>query len=210
MAGRFHSRATISRPPPHVSAERRPQYLPIPLGDLRPARRLQRRRMTERLWRRYRAELVAVLGILLAATAALVSIARPTDSVYLRGDRVYVDGVALVHPPGNAGVATGRVYEGPATLVIVTGSDGLVTASAVTFLGTEKVTAVCRLDPPASGELLDRCQLQIGRSAVRCRDTMPLDSPGTWDRRCSDGRHLSIAVPSGAALIPMPFPLGEP
>lgn len=153
--------------------------------------------------------MVAVCGLLLAASAALVSVSRPPASVYLEGDRVHVDGVVLIHPTGNGGVRSGRVYEGPATLLILPEPDGEVTASAVTFQRGVKVTGVCRLQPPAAGVIVESCQLDIGPTSVACRDTMLLSTPGTWERRCSDGARLSIAVPTGGALVPMPFALGE-
>lgn len=209
MADHSHSRAAVSHDSTDTPIDRHPQYLPVPLGDLRPVRRRQRRHLLGRLWRRHLAETVAACGVLLAATAALLAISRPADSVYLEGDRVHVDGVTLVHPAGNAGVVAGRVYQGPATLVLIPFRGGAVTASAVTFIHGEKVTGVCRLDPPSSGEIAESCELRMGRTAIDCRDTMPLSTPGTWSRRCSDGKRLSITVPSGTAVVPMPFPLGE-
>jgi hypothetical protein len=154
--------------------------------------------------------MVAAGGLLLAATAALLSLSRPPESVYLQGDHVYVNGVALHHPAGNGGVVSGRLYEGPATLLIVPAGDGAVSASAVTFLDGEKVTGVCHLAPPSATEVVEACQLHMARTTVVCRDSMLLRAPGTWQRRCSDGIRLSITVPSGAAVIPMPFPMGWP
>ncbi len=207
-------RRTPSRVPPtglsgEVPVDRKPQYLPLPLGGLKPAHRAKRTRPASRWWRRHRAELVAGCGVLLAASAAVLSLFRPPASVYLEGDHVYVDGITLLHPASNGGVVSGLLYEGAATLLIIPGADGEVMASAVTFLHGEKVTGVCRLAPPAGGRIAERCQLQIGPTSVDCRDSMLLQTSGTWQRRCSDGKRLSIAVPTGGALVPMPFPLGE-
>jgi hypothetical protein len=161
-----------------------------------------------RLWR-CRVEIAAAVGLILAAAGVLVTVTRPPLAVYLSGDAVHVDGVTLSQAPGNGGLRTGRLYTGAATMVLTAGPDSSVIASAVTFAKGEEVRAVCTLDASASFEVRERCQFQMGDTSFNCDDVFSLTAPGEWLRRCSDGQVLKIEVPTGAELIPMPFPLGR-
>jgi hypothetical protein len=162
-----------------------------------------------RLWRRRGSELVAAAGLLLTVAAAVVTMTRPPLSDYLQGDTVHVGGFTLSHPADNGGLTDGRLYTGPATLLMVDQPDGAVIASAVTYLEGEKVTGVCTFGPPTTTEVTERCLLHIGSAAVTCEDALRFESQGGWQRRCSDGQVLTITVPAGGEVIPMPFPLGR-
>jgi hypothetical protein len=152
---------------------------------------------------------VAAGGLLLAVAAAVVTVTRPALSVYLEGDTVHVGDLTLAHPPGNGGLAAGRLYTGPATLLMVARPDGSVVASAITYLGGERVTGVCTFGPPGATGVTEHCALHIGGMSVTCEDALRFDVPGGWQRRCSDGQVLTVSVPGGAEVIPMPFPLGR-
>lgn len=189
--------------------DRDPQLLPVPLGDLRPRRRARSVAAPLRLWRRHSYEILAAGGLLLAVTAAVVTLTRPALAVYLQGDLVHIGSLTLSHPRDNGGLAEGRLYTGPATLLLVARADGALVASGVTFLGGQRVTGVCTLGPAAATEITESCALHIGGRSVTCADALRFDTPGSWERTCSDGQRLTIAVPAGAAVIPMPFPLGR-
>jgi len=189
--------------------DRDPQHLPVPLGDLRPRRQARGAAAPTRFWRRRNSEIVAAVGMLLAIAAAVVTVTRPPLSVYLEGDTVHVGGLALTHQAGNGGLTEGSLFTGPATLLMVTRSDGSVVASAVTFLAGRRVTGVCHFGPPGATEIMEHCELHIGGASVTCDDTLRFDAPGSWQRRCSDGQALTVSVPDGTDVIPMPFPLGR-
>ncbi|MGD0833675.1 MAG: hypothetical protein ABSA40_04510 [Candidatus Dormibacteria bacterium] len=172
---------------------------------------MRRRRIIRRpvrLWR-HRVELAAVAGLILALIAVLVTVTRPPIAVYLSGDAVHVDGFTLTHAPGNGGLTTGRLYTGAATMVLTTGPDGSVIASGVTYDKGVEVRAVCALEAPTSSEVRERCLFHTDGASFACVDVYNLTAPGAWQRRCSDGQVLSIDVPAGAELIPVPFPVGR-
>jgi len=189
--------------------DRDPQHLPVPIGDLRPRRKPRTTPALIRLWRRRGFELLAVVGLLLAVAAAVVTVTRPPLSVYLEGETVHVAGLTLSHPANNGGLTQGRLYTGPATLLMIGRPHGAMVASAVTYLKGERVTGVCDFGPPTATAVAERCVLQIGSASVTCADALRFAEQGSWQRRCSDGQVLTVAVPSGAEAIPMPFPLGR-
>lgn len=189
--------------------DRDPQLLPVPLGGLRPRRQVRSVPAPLRLWRRHGYEILATGGLLLAVAAAVVTMTRPALAVYLEGDTVHIGSLTLSHPRDNGDLAEGRLYTGAATLLLVSRPDGAVIASAVTFLGGERVTGVCTLGPPVTTEITESCAFHIGGRSVTCEDVLRFDTPGTWERACSDGQRLTVAVPAGETVIPMPFPLGR-
>lgn len=188
--------------------DRDPQNLPVPIAGLRPER--QRPEPAPlRFWRRRGAELVAASGLLLAVAAAGVTVTRPPVAAYMEGDTVHVGDLTLHHPANNGGVDVGRLYTGPATLLMVTRADGSVVASSVTFLDGQRVTGVCTFGPPSATLISERCLFEIGGASVTCDDTLRFAAPGSWQRRCSDGQQLTVSVPQGADVIPLPFDLGR-
>lgn len=189
--------------------DRDPQHLPVPIGGLRPRRQPRTTSAPMRLWRRRGSELFAAAGLLLAVAAAVVTVTRPPLSVYLEGDTVHVAGLTLSHPADNSGLTQGRLYTGPATLLMIDRPDGAVIAAAVTYLGGERVTGVCDFGPPTTTEVAEHCVLQIGSAAVTCEDALRFEGQGSWQRRCSNGQVLTVTVPAGAEVIPLPFPLGR-
>jgi hypothetical protein len=189
--------------------DRNPQHLPVPIGDLRPRRKPRTTPSPVRLLRRRGSELLAALGILLAVAAAVVTVTRPPLSVYLEGGTVHVAGLTLAHPANNGGLTGGRLYTGPATLLMIERADGAMVASAVTYLNGERVTGLCNYGPPTATSVAERCVIQIGKATVTCEDALRFTGQGGWQRRCSDGQVLTVTVPAGAEVIPMPFPLGR-
>jgi hypothetical protein len=195
--------ATIDRP---RTAERRAQYLLVPLAGLQPVRRPRAVPRLVRLWRR-RVQLATLLGVTLVIAAGVVTATTPPVAVYLSDDAVHADGLTLVHPAGNGGLATGRLYTGAATMLLTAGPGGTVVASAVTYRSGQKVRAVCTLYSPGGTEVWEACDIRTGRTTVVCHDVFDL-AAGAWRRHCSDGQVLSIEVPAGTEVIPVPFPLG--
>ena len=189
--------------------DRDPQHLPVPIGDLRPQWRERTEAAPIRLWRRRGHRLAAGAGLLMAVAAAVVTVTRPPLSVYLEGNTVDVGGFTLAQPSDNGGLTEGRLYTGPAALLLIDRPDGSVLASAVTYLDGQTVTGVCTFGPSTPTALTEHCMLHIGRAAVTCEDALRFEAPGTWKRRCSDGQALTVSVPAGAEVIPMPFPLGR-
>jgi len=189
--------------------DRDAQHLPVPIGDLRPRRHRRTTPAALRLWRRRGSELAAAVGLLLAVAAAVVTVTRPPLSVYLEDNAVHVAGLTLSHPMDNGGLTDGHLFTGPATLLMVDRPHGAVVASAVTYLRGARVTGVCDFGPPTTTEVAERCILQIGSVSVTCEDALRFEGQGSWQRSCSDGQRLTVTVPAGAVVIPMPFPLGR-
>ena len=48
-----------------------------------------------------------------------MTLTRPALAVYLEGDTVHIGGLTLSHPADNGGLAEGRLYTGPATLLLI-------------------------------------------------------------------------------------------
>lgn len=197
----------MSEPSRRPRGIQRAQYLPLPIGEFRAVRRHRTTPLRVRVWR-HRPGFAAAAGVALAIAAVLVTVTSPPAAVYLSGDAVHVDGITLGHPAGNGGLTTGRLYTGAATMVLRAGPDGTVVASAVTHEQGEEMRAVCTLDSSGATDLTERCQFRTGKTSFACDDVYNLSAPGAWQRRCSNGRVLSIQVPAGAEVIPMPFALG--
>lgn len=106
---------------------------------------------------RHSLEILATCGLLLAVAAAVVTVTRPALAVYLEGDTVHIGSLTLSHPRDNGGLAEGRLYTGPATLLMVSRPGGAVVASAVTFLGGQRGDRL--LHPRSSGGHRDHREL---------------------------------------------------
>jgi hypothetical protein len=195
--------------PPPALVDREARSLPVPIAGLRPVRRSRRRHATLRLWRSRGRQLLTVIGLLLAAAAAAVTLTRPPLSVYAEGGVIHLQG-SLLLPAASPDVPAGdRLYTGAATLLLVPGRGGAIVAAAVTVLDGQHVSGLCDFGPPSAVQVAERCTLRIGRHAVTCDDVLRFAEAGTWQRRCSDGQSLVVSVPKGGTVVPMPFPLGR-
>ncbi len=129
-----------------------------------------------------------------------------TSIVVMDAAGVDVDGVLFtsVVPQAAAGL---HVFGGPASLAISVPHEGTSRAGAVMKWGGLATTGQCVL-AVVGAQASEACQFQEGSSRFSAADTF--DAGGhVWHRRYADGTDVTIAVPAGSTLIPIPFPLGH-
>jgi hypothetical protein len=195
VAGRIDGAAAL---------DRMPQILPIPLGGLTPVRR----RSSAVLRRFRRHQTTALLGLAAVATggAAWLSTSSRSFTVEVTVGGVRVDDAVLTastrHPVGGM-----RVFTGQASLALTTGDSGSKRAAAVMTLNGVEETGQCEIHvlPMTASEA---CRFKGGALEFTSAGAFDFAS-WTWHRRYSDGVEISIKVPRGSELIPIPFPLGH-
>ena len=100
-----------------------------------------------------------------------------------------------------------QMFIGAAALAIATTRAGTERAGAVMSWNGVPTTARCVLRRTDAGAA-EVCDYHIGATRLSSTDDYAA-SARTWHRRYSDGMEIAITVPTGAALIPIPFPLGR-
>ncbi len=121
------------------------------------------------------------------------------------GTGVHVDGTTLT--PVAQKTSGSQVYTGAATLVIDTSSSGVITAAAVMTWNGLSATVRCVFLHSGTGGV-ETCLYELGSQQLSSIDRF---SAGTqsWYRQYSDGVAVTISVPRGSMVIPVPFPLGH-
>ena len=197
--------ARIETRSPRLRLDRTPQNLPVPLGGLVPAHRNESR--LSRNWRRQRARILSVAGLMLAVAGGWLAVATPSLPVYADGRGVHVGEVTLV--PLQHQLQQGvRVYTGAVAFAVVDVSPRQVRASAVTTMNGVSVSGVCHLVRTGGGDAREDCAFSVHGATLHSIDVFD-SSSHTWRRTYSDGRTASFAVPPGASVVPVPIPLGR-
>jgi hypothetical protein len=197
-------RRVVDLPRTTVILDRSPQILPVPLGGLAPARRQTAPWI--RWWRRHQPTVLTVIAIAAIGIAAWVSTSPRSFSVALRGGDVSVDGTVLTAAGHEQAIGT-RVFTGDGSLAITAGASGTVHAGAVMIWKDLPTTGQCVLHVVARSAT-ETCEFAIGADHVASIDGFDF-AAGAWNRHYTDGIEVTIAVPAGTALIPIPFPLGR-
>ena len=185
------------------SLERSSQTLPVPLGGLAPVHRHST--ALRRALRRYRSTPMMALALAAAGIGVWLSVSPRSFDAGLDAVGVHVDDMVLT-PVAQSAVGT-KVFTGAATLVLAVGSPGIVRAGAVTTWNGVPTTGRCVLIGGAAGAS-ETCQYELGTARLTSTDAY-VARTRTWHRRYSDGDEITITVPAGSALIPIPFPLGR-
>lgn len=184
------------------SLDRSPQTLPVPLGGLVPAHR--HTTALRRTLRRHRSAPLLALGLVAAAGGVWLS----TPAGFQAGrDQagVHVDDLTLSRVRQT--VAGTEIFGGSATLVITTGAVVSRGGAVMSWNGVP-ATGRCVLVHAVSAETRETCDFTIGATRLTAVDRFdPVIR--TWSRRYDDGDEITIALPAGASLIPIPFPLGR-
>ena len=183
--------------------DRTPQLLPVPLGGLNPARRKPSTLL--RRWRRHQPKVMIATALVAGACGVWLATKPVTSTVAMDATGVHVDGalLAAVSPQTVHGV---QVFDGPASLAITTPRGGTSRAGAVMTWEGLATTGQCVLVVGAGAS--DACRFTIGGAGLSAADTFDARSH-VWYRRYADGVEVTIAVPAGSPLIPVPFPLGH-
>jgi len=184
-------------------SERSSQTLPVPLGGLAPVRRQSR--AMRRTLRHYRPALLMAFAFAASGCGVWLSISPRTFDAGGDAVGVHIDDMTLTpvaHP--ESGI---RVFTGAATLVIVVPSPHTERAGAVTTWNGIPTTGRCVLTDGAAvtGET---CEYDMGITRLTSVDSFTA-ATRTWHRRYSDGVEITVEVPVGSAVIPIPFPLGR-
>lgn len=195
----------IARAPNPIALDRSPQTLPVPLGGLRPARRNPSTLL--RQWRRHQPKVMIVTALVVGVCGVWLSVTPTTFTVAMTVAGVMVDGARLT--PLQRQTPDGvEVFVGPASLAITRGrGDGTSRAGAVMSWGGVAATGQCVLVVLSTGAS-DACRFMIGASRLTAIDTYDARNR-VWHRQYQDGLDVTIALPSGTPLIPIPFPLGH-
>jgi hypothetical protein len=186
-----------------VSLERSAQTLPVPLGGLSPVHRHST--VLLRGWRRHRTAPLMALALACAGSGVWLSVIPRSFVAGRDAVGVQLDDVTLV--PEGPSVAGIQIFTGPATMAITTSLSGIARAGAVMTWNGNPATGRCVLIRIAA-DASETCDFQIGSTRVTSADHFAARTR-TWGRRYSDGVEVSITVPGGSALIPIPFPLGR-
>jgi hypothetical protein len=191
--------------PTEPALDRSPQTLPVPLGGLSPARRQSS--ALAWWWRRHQPTALTVIAIASIGVAVWVSTSPRSFSVVVRGGDVSVDGEILtpaVQEPAN-GV---RVFTGRGSVAIGAASSGTTRSGAVMTWNGLAMTGQCVLHVTGANAS-EACEFTTeGGARVTSVDNFDFDAR-VWHRRYQDGMDVTIAVPAGTELIPIPFPLGR-
>jgi len=155
--------------------------------------------------RRYRSAPMMALALAAAGSGVWLSISPRSFEAGVDAVGVHVDGVVLT-PVAQSAAGT-KVFTGAATLVIMFASPGIVRAGAVTTWNGVLTTGRCVLIGSAAGAS-ETCQYDLGTALLTSTDAF-VSRTRTWHRRYSDRGEITITVPAGSALIPIPFPLGR-
>jgi hypothetical protein len=127
-------------------------------------------------------------------------------TVVVRGGGVSIDGevlTAAVQEPANGT----RVFTGRGSLAITTVSAGTTRAGAVMTWNGLAATGHCLLHR-AGSHASEACEFTTGADRLTSVDTFDFAAM-VWHRHYQDGIDVTIAVPAGTELIPIPLPLGR-
>lgn len=196
-----HRCARLAIPP---ALDRTPQLLPVPLGGLTPVRRHPSTLF--RLWRHHHTMAMTVTALLAGSVGVWLATTPVASSVVMTAAGVQVDGVALTLATSRTGSSL-HIYTGPASLAIRTSSGRNSSAGAVMTWGGLATTGRCLLVATGAGAS-DACEFRVGSARLSSTDTFDARTH-LWHRSYSDGVAVTIAVPAGSTLIPIPFPLGH-
>ena len=190
---------TVAQPP----LARSTQTLPVPLGGLAPVHR--RTTNWRRTVRAHRSVATLLLALISAAAGVWLSAAPRSFDAGKDGAGVHVDGTTLTlvaqETPGS------QVFTGAATLVLDTASSGVITAAAVMTWNGISATVRCAFLRNGTGGV-ESCVYELGSQRLSSIDRFSASSQ-TWYRQYSDGVAVTISVPQGSIVIPVPFPLGH-
>jgi hypothetical protein len=197
-------RRAVGRSDGAAALDRTPQILPIPLGGLTPVRR--RSSVILRRFRQLQPTALLALAGVATGCAVWLSISSRSFTVEMTASGLRVDDVVLTVSTSRS-VDGMRVFTGQASVALTTGEPGSMRAAAVTTVNGVEATGQCEsrvLSTTAS----EACQFRRGGIELTSTATFDFVSR-TWDRRYSDGIEVTIMVPRGSELIPIPFPLGH-
>jgi hypothetical protein len=158
----------------------------------------------KRTLRRHRSAPLLALGLMAAAGGVWLS----TPSGFQAGrDQAGVHVGELTLSRALQTAAGTEIFTGRATLVI-TAAAGVSRGGAVMTWNGVPATGRCVLVQGVSAEARETCDFTLG--AIRLTAVDRFDPVmRTWRRRYDDGDEITIALPAGASLIPIPFPLGR-
>jgi hypothetical protein len=145
------------------------------------------------------------LALISAATGVWLSTAPRSFDAGQDSAGVHVDGTTLTRVAEPA--VRAQVFTGDATLVIDAASSGVVTAAAVMTWNGLSATVRCAFRRSGTGGV-ETCLYELGSQRLTSTDRFDA-SARIWYRHYSDGVVVTISVPRGRTVVPVPFPLGR-
>jgi hypothetical protein len=196
-------RATLPASDVTTSLPRSAQTLPVPLGGLAPVHRGST--ALGRILRRQRTASLLAFALIAAGSGVWLSTSPRSFDAGNDAAGVHIGDILLT--PVAQSTSGLHVFTGAAALAIATASDGTMRAGAVMTWNGVSTTARCELRPGDAGAE-ETCHYDMGPIRLTSTDSYAARMR-TWRRRYGDGVEITITVPSGTALIPIPFPLGR-
>jgi hypothetical protein len=161
--------------------------------------------LLRRLRRHQSTALLALAGVA-TGCAVWLSMSSRSFTVEMTASGLRVDDVVLTvsTSPSVDGM---RVFTGQASVALATGDPGSMRAAAVTTVNGAEAIGQCE-SHVSSATASEACQFKRGGIELTSTATFDFVSR-SWDRHYSDGVEVTIMVPKGSELIPIPFPLGH-
>jgi hypothetical protein len=148
---------------------------------------------------------VSALGLAAAAAGLLVLGLRGPVAVFATGGTLHVGSSVLTI---ERSTATTSLYNGDAAYLLSVRGDGAVVGSAAWTDGSHDGSGTCVMREQAS-HVVESCWFDAAGARTTSVDSYALVTPGEWNRTYADGRQVTIAVPAGGGLVPVPFPIGR-
>ncbi|HKR98626.1 MAG TPA: hypothetical protein VJU79_03835 [Candidatus Dormibacteraeota bacterium] len=181
------------------------QHLPVPLGGSSPFHASPPRPRAVRLRRHWRMVLV-VLGCAAAGGGIALTATHSDIAVFADVTGVHVGNLTLHQR--DSGVPGERVFAGDAVLAIAMHGTNTFEGSGVALVQGRRSVGSCTMTVHAETTVED-CDLRLGATRLRAHDVYSA-ARREWLRRYADGTEITMQVPPGSSVIPIPFPIGAP
>lgn len=183
--------------------DRSPQTLPIPIGGMAPVWAARRPSPGRRLLRALPTVMLA-MGSAAAATGVLLVGLRGPVAVYAAAGSLHVGGSVLTLLRSTS---TATLYDGDAAYLL-TETGGATVAEAAWTAGGDHRSGSCMMRREGT-LLVATCRFVADGRTTTAVDSYEVAGGGSWRRTYDDGQQVSIAVPDGATVVPVAFPVGR-
>ncbi len=150
-------------------------------------------------WRRNRPTICVLVASATTVAGLALTLTSAAPDVWMDAAGYHVDGAVLRHDGAGAFTTSSR-----GVVVIEQSATGSAVAGSSLVYGSAKITARCAMTATA-----EHCVFRTGHEVFDAQDHLVTDGSGhRWLRRYSNGRTVTIRIPSGP-VVPVPIPLGH-
>ena len=161
-----------------------------------------RRIVSPKWWRNGGNPLLSVIGVLGAVAGAWLAQTGNAVPVYSYHGQLHVGNSVLTASGPNE-------YTGDAAVITVTVSPGVTKSVASANVNGSRSNGICLETQKTPGHLDEGCTFVIDGHTLTASDTFDAGTDGGWHRHYSDGVDVTILVPAGGGVVPVPFPVGR-